>query len=98
MSTDDIIKTAVTIATTMIASLGGGAVIITAVSKWWGDFLAERLLAGVAHKHEKEIEKLEELGCLIYGENRVQAFLDKYEKYQGKGHSRTMYTSGCKTI
>ena len=32
-----------------------------------------------------EVEELEKCGCLIYGENRVQAFLDKYEKYQGNG-------------
>ena len=35
---------------------------------------------------EKEIEKLEACGCLYFGENRVQAFLDKYEQYHGKGH------------
>ena len=28
-----------------------------------------------------EIEKLEELGVTCFGENRVQAFLEKYEKY-----------------
>ena len=44
-----------------------------------------KLVAATKYVDEKEIEKLEELGCLIYGENRVQAFLDKYEKYQGKG-------------
>lgn len=44
------------------------------------------LVAATKYVEEKEIEKLEQLGCLYYGENRVQAFLEKYEKYQGKGH------------
>lgn len=49
------------------------------------DVKPARLVAATKYVDEKEIEKLEELGCLIYGENRVQAFLDKYEKYHGKG-------------
>lgn len=49
------------------------------------DVKPAKLVAATKYVDEKEIEKLEELGCLIYGENRVQAFLDKYEKYQGKG-------------
>lgn len=44
------------------------------------------LIAATKYVDVKEIESLEECGCLYYGENRVQAFLDKYEKYQGKGH------------
>jgi hypothetical protein len=44
------------------------------------------LVAATKYVDEKEIEKLEQLGCMVYGENRVQAFLDKYEKYKGKGH------------
>ncbi len=35
---------------------------------------------------KKKIEELEKCGCFYYGENRVQAFLEKYEKYHGKGH------------
>lgn len=44
------------------------------------------LVAATKYVDEKQIEELEKLGCLHYGENRVQAFLEKYEKYQGKGH------------
>ena len=44
------------------------------------------LVAATKYVDEKEIEKLEQLGCLYYGENRVQAFIEKYEKYKGKGH------------
>lgn len=44
-----------------------------------------KLVAATKYIDEEQIEKLESLGCLIYGENRVQAFLDKYEKYRGKG-------------
>lgn len=45
-----------------------------------------KLVAATKYVDEREIEELEKCGCLYYGENRVQAFLDKYEKYQGKGH------------
>ena len=34
---------------------------------------------------QKEIEKLEKLGVTCFGENRVQAFLEKYENYHGNG-------------
>lgn len=44
------------------------------------------LIAATKYIDEKEIEELEKYGCLYYGENRVQAFLEKYEKYQGQGH------------
>lgn len=45
-----------------------------------------KLVAATKYIDEKEIEKLEACGCLYFGENRVQAFLDKYEQYHGKGH------------
>lgn len=44
------------------------------------------LVAATKYIDEPEIEKLEECGCLYFGENRVQAFLEKYEHYHGKGH------------
>lgn len=53
MGVDDILK----IAASIVASLGGSAVIITAVAKWWGEFLAHKLLADIEYKHEKELEK-----------------------------------------
>lgn len=53
MKVDDIIK----IAAAIIASLGGGAAIITAVAKWCGDILAQKLFSNIEHEHEKEIEK-----------------------------------------
>ena len=40
-----------------LCSLGGGAVIISAAAKWFGDFMAQKLLANAEHKHEKEIEQ-----------------------------------------
>lgn len=45
-----------------------------------------RLIAATKYVDEKEIEELENCDCFYYGENRVQAFLDKYEKYHGNGH------------
>lgn len=56
MGADEIIKTGLTIGTVIVGSLGGGAAIITAVVKWWGDILAQKMLAKVEHKYEKEIE------------------------------------------
>ena len=44
------------------------------------------LVAATKYIDEKEIEKLEACGCLYFGENRVQAFLEKYEQYHGQGH------------
>lgn len=44
------------------------------------------LVAATKYIDETQIEVLEKCGCLYFGENRVQAFLDKYEKYHGKGH------------
>ncbi|MEG0275527.1 MAG: YggS family pyridoxal phosphate-dependent enzyme [Coprobacillus sp.] len=45
-----------------------------------------KLIAATKYVGVEEINELEDCGCLYYGENRVQAFLDKYEKYHGKGH------------
>lgn len=56
MSADEIIKIGLTLGATIVGSLGGGAVIFTAVVKWWGDILAQKMLAKVEHKYEKEIE------------------------------------------
>lgn len=50
------------------------------------DVKPAKLVAATKYVDEKEIEVLEKCGCLYYGENRVQAFLDKYEKYHGEGH------------
>ena len=44
-----------------------------------------KLVAATKYVDEKEIEKLEKLGVTCFGENRVQAFLEKYENYHGNG-------------
>lgn len=56
MGADEIIKIGLTLGATVVGSLGGGAVIFTAVVKWWGDILAQKMLAKVEHKYEREIE------------------------------------------
>lgn len=53
MSFDEIFK----LAGAIIASLGGGAIIVTAAAKWCGDLFAQKLLANIEHSHEKEIEQ-----------------------------------------
>lgn len=53
MSLDEIFK----LASAIIVSLGGGAVIVTAAAKWCGDLLSQKLLANIEHEHEKEIEQ-----------------------------------------
>lgn len=44
-----------------------------------------KLVAATKYIDEKEVEKLEECGVMIYGENKVQDFLKKYEDYHRKG-------------
>ena len=45
-----------------------------------------KLVAATKYVDYHEIEKLEALGVKYFGENRVQAFLEKYEQYHGQGH------------
>ncbi len=45
-----------------------------------------KLIAATKYIDVHEIEELEKCECLYFGENRVQAFLDKYENYHGQGH------------
>lgn len=49
------------------------------------DVAPAKLVAATKYVDVHEVEELEKCGCMIYGENRVQAFLDKYEKYKGQG-------------
>ena len=44
-----------------------------------------KLVAATKYVDVKEIEKLEKLGVTCFGENRVQAFREKYENYHGNG-------------
>ncbi len=57
----------------------------TAVKQILNEVQPATLVAATKYVDEKEIEKLEALGVQCFGENRVQAFLDKYEKYYGQG-------------
>lgn len=41
-----------------IIALGGPTVIILGLSKWFGEYLSERMLVGVKNKHEKQLESL----------------------------------------
>jgi len=44
------------------------------------------LVAATKYIEAGDIDELEAHGCMIYGENRVQDFLRKYDAYKGKGH------------
>lgn len=44
-----------------------------------------KLIAATKYVGVEEINKLEKLGVKYFGENRVQAFLEKFEKYHGNG-------------
>ena len=57
----------------------------TAVKQILNEVQPATLVAATKYVDEKEIEKLEALGVQCFGENRVQAFLDKYEKNHGQG-------------
>ena len=54
-----------------------------AVKKILEEVKPAKLVAATKYVDVKEIEKLEKLGVTCFGENRVQAFLEKYENYQG---------------
>lgn len=41
-----------------IVSIGGSSVVIMGLSKWFGDFLSQRLLDSYNNKHEAELEEL----------------------------------------
>ena len=51
-----------------------------AVKKILEEVKPAKLVAATKYVDVKEIEKLEKLGVTCFGENRVQAFLEKYEK------------------
>jgi len=42
----------------ILVSIGGASVVILAISKWFGDFLASRLLQNQKFTHEKELEDI----------------------------------------
>lgn len=56
-----------------------------AVKKILEEVRPAKLVAATKYVDVKEIEKLEKLGVTCFGENRVQAFLEKYENYHGNG-------------
>jgi hypothetical protein len=51
-------KTFLNLLSALVISMGGATVIILFLSKFFGDFFAQRLLDGYKNKHEKELEKL----------------------------------------
>ena len=57
-----------------------------AVKEILSEVAPAKLVAATKYVDESQVEELERCGCMYYGENRVQAFLDKYEKYNGQGH------------
>lgn len=56
-----------------------------AVKKILEEVKPAKLVAATKYVDVKEIEKLEKLGVTCFGENKVQAFLEKYENYHGNG-------------
>ena len=56
-----------------------------AVKKILEEVKPAKLVAATKYVDVKEIEKLEKLGVTCFGENRVQAVLEKYENYHGNG-------------
>ena len=56
-----------------------------AVKKILEEVKPAKFVAATTYVDVKEIEKLEKLGVTCFGENRVQAFLEKYENYHGNG-------------
>lgn len=56
-----------------------------AVKEILGKINSAKLIAATKYVGIEEINKLEKLGIKYFGENRVQALLEKYEKYHGNG-------------
>ena len=63
-----------------------------AVKKILEEVKPAKLVAATKYVDVKEIEKLEKLGVTCFGENRVQAFLEKYENYHGNGEFQFIVT------
>ena len=63
-----------------------------AVKKILEEVKPAKLVAATKYVDVKEIEKLEKLGVTCFGENRVQAFLEKYENYHGNGEFQSIGT------
>lgn len=71
MSVDDIAK----LGFYVVGSLGGGAVLIGAIVRWCGKYLAERLLESERTRHRQELERLKQE--LEATNRQFQAELDK---------------------
>lgn len=54
-----------------------------AVKKILDELNDVKLIAATKYVGTDEINKLENLGVMYFGENRVQSFLEKYQKYNG---------------
>jgi hypothetical protein len=52
------LKDILTIAASIILSIGGAGAIIIGVSKWFGDLIASRILDNYKFKHERDLENL----------------------------------------
>lgn len=73
----------------------------TAVKEILAQVKGAKLVAATKYVDYHEIEKLEALGVKYFGENRVQAFLEKYEHYHGNGEFHfigTLQTNKVKYI
>lgn len=42
----------------LLSAIGGAAVVIIALAKWFGNFLSQKLLDGYKHRHENELEAI----------------------------------------
>jgi hypothetical protein len=58
MSPDEIVKLIVTIATTLVASVGGASVIILGLASWLGKVWSDRIYIHSSAKYEKDIEEI----------------------------------------
>lgn len=51
-------KTFLNLISALVVSIGGTTVIVLALSKWFGDFLSNKLLSDYKNKHERDLENL----------------------------------------
>lgn len=69
-----------------------------AVKKVLEETKGVKLVAATKYVDAPELDNLEALGVKYFGENRVQAFLDKYEKYHGKAQWHFIGTLQCNKV
>ena len=85
------------IAQAVLLSLGGGGIIVFALSNWLGKVWANRLMATATAQHEKDLEKLNsesgnrfiDYKTINFFNNLIQVFVDEISRKTGQAAKPT---------